>query len=94
MSQKHKHKKIMKNSWDLTGLIGKKRKGRKYEINRWTRRGKMILKNGEYRPKNDFYFGYIFHVSKIISFRLRAEKRSLEWSVVESSSGILPIPDA
>ena len=26
MSQKHKHKKLMKNSWDLTGLIGKREK--------------------------------------------------------------------
>ena len=43
----------------------------------------MILKNGEYRPKNDFYFCYIFHVSKIVSFCLRAEKPSLDWSAVE-----------
>ena len=83
MSQKHKHKKLMKNSWDLTGLTWKERKGRKYEINRWTRRGKMILKNGEYRPMNDFYFCYIFHVSNIVSFCLRAEKPSLDWSAVE-----------
>ena len=43
----------------------------------------MILKNGEYRPKNDFYFCYIFHVTKIVSFCLRAEKPSLDWSAVE-----------
>ena len=37
----------------------------------------MILIKGKYRPKNDFYFCYIFHVSKIVSFRLREEKRLL-----------------
>ena len=66
------------NSWDLTSLIGKKRQDRKYEINRWTRRGKIILIKGKYRPKNDFYFCYIFHVSKIVSFRMTAEKRLLK----------------
>ena len=94
MSLKHKNKKLIKNSWDLTGLTWKERKGRKYEINRWTRRGKMILKNGEYRPKNDFYFCYIFHVSKIVSFCLRAEKPSLDWSAVKRFPRILPKADA
>ena len=43
-----------------------------------TRRGKMILIKVKYRPKNDFYFCYIFHVSIIVSFHLRAEKRLLK----------------
>ena len=30
------------------------------------------------RPKNDFYFCNIFHVSKIVSFSLREEKRLLK----------------
>ena len=38
----------------------------------------MILMKGKYRPKNDFYFCYIFHVSKIVSFRLREENRLLK----------------
>ena len=54
----------------------------------------MILKNGEYRPKNDFYFCYIFHVSKIVSFCLRAEKPSLDWSAVKRFPRILPKADA
>ena len=51
---------------------------RDFEINRLARRGKIILIKGKNRPKNDFYFSYIFHVSKIVSFRLREAKRLLK----------------
>ena len=45
MSQKHKNKKKMKNTRDSTG----KEKNRKYEINRLTKRDKMMLKKRKFQ---------------------------------------------